>query len=78
MATVKRSRTRKISETAEATPPSQASTVSVTTRSVDLHDAIRRRAYELYQQRGGQHGTDVEDWVRAEKEVLERFHGRVA
>jgi hypothetical protein len=28
-----------------------------------------RRAHELYLQRGGEHGKDVEDWVRAEKEL---------
>ncbi len=30
---------------------------------------IARRAYELYLQRGGEHGKDVEDWARAEKEL---------
>jgi DUF2934 family protein len=32
-------------------------------------DEIARRAYELYIQRGSEHGKDVEDWVRAEKEL---------
>jgi Protein of unknown function (DUF2934) len=32
-------------------------------------EEIARRAYELYIQRGGEHGKDVEDWVRAEKEL---------
>jgi Protein of unknown function (DUF2934) len=30
---------------------------------------IAHRAYELYVRRGGQPGKDVEDWVRAEKEL---------
>ncbi len=30
---------------------------------------IAHRAYELYVQRGSQPGKDVEDWVRAEKEL---------
>ena len=30
---------------------------------------ISHRAYELYTQRGGEPGKDVEDWVRAEKEL---------
>lgn len=30
---------------------------------------IANRAYQLYVQRGRQPGTDVEDWVRAEKEL---------
>ncbi len=32
-------------------------------------EEIARRAHELYRQRGGEHGKDVEDWVRAEKEL---------
>ena len=32
-------------------------------------DTIRRRAYELYTQRGGQHGRHVDDWYRAEAEL---------
>jgi len=34
-----------------------------------LGEEIPRRAHELYLQRGGEHGKDVEDWVRAEKEL---------
>jgi len=30
---------------------------------------IANRAHELYVRRGGQPGKDVEDWVRAEKEL---------
>ena len=29
---------------------------------------VARRAYELYLQRDGEQGTDVEDWIRAEKQ----------
>jgi hypothetical protein len=32
-------------------------------------EQIAHRAYELYVRRGGQPGKDVEDWVRAEKEL---------
>jgi Protein of unknown function (DUF2934) len=32
-------------------------------------DKIRQRAYELYMQRGGQHGRHVDDWFRAEAEL---------
>lgn len=31
---------------------------------------IARRAYELYQQRGGQHGQDTDDWLAAEQEIV--------
>ena len=35
-------------------------------------EQIRRRAYELYTQRGGGDGGHVEDWFRAEAELLGR------
>ena len=34
-----------------------------------LGEEIARRAHELYLRRGGEHGKDVEDWVRAEREL---------
>jgi hypothetical protein len=34
-----------------------------------LYDEIRNRAYELYRQRGAQHGLHEADWHRAESEV---------
>jgi hypothetical protein len=38
-------------------------------RKEPSREAIARRAYELYVQRGGECGKDVEDWVRAEREL---------
>ncbi len=32
-------------------------------------EQIARRAYELYLARGGSHGYDIEDWLRAEREL---------
>jgi len=43
-----------------------------------LEDEIRCRAYELYEQRGGEHGNDVEDWLRAEEQITQRRSRRVA
>ena len=34
-------------------------------------EEIARRAHELYLQHDGEYGKDVEDWVRAEKELSE-------
>ena len=31
---------------------------------------IARKAYELYCARGGQNGSEVDDWLRAEQELL--------
>jgi hypothetical protein len=35
-------------------------------------EEIARRAHELYVQRGGEHGKDVDDWVAAEKELTDK------
>ena len=32
-------------------------------------EAIRRRAYELYLERGGAHGSPLDDWLRAEHDI---------
>ena len=34
-----------------------------------LKEDIAHRAYELFVQRGSAPGNDIEDWVRAEKEL---------
>jgi len=77
MATTKRTRTTKSSkaEKPKATAPEVA---KITTEAADMQQAIRRRAYELYLQRGAQDGRDCEDWLRAESEVLERFEAQTA
>jgi DUF2934 family protein len=38
----------------------------------DLQEQIRRRAYELYEQRGRDDGHQLEDWLRAESEVTQK------
>ena len=42
-------------------------------RSLDLirEENIRRRAYEIYLERGGEPGHDLEDWLQAERELTE-------
>ena len=40
-------------------------------RTINIEDEIRRRAYELYEQRGREDGHDVEDWLRAEEQVTQ-------
>lgn len=37
-----------------------------------VEDQIRRRAYELYEARGGEDGHEVEDWLKAEEEITTR------
>ncbi len=40
-----------------------------TSDSGPSEDEIRRRAYEIYQSRGGEPGREMEDWVQAEREL---------
>ncbi len=44
----------------------------------NLEEEIRRRAYELYEQRGREGGHEVEDWLRAEEEVTHGSRRRTA
>ena len=38
----------------------------------DVESEIRRRAYQLYESRGYVDGQAEQDWIQAEREVLER------
>jgi len=43
-----------------------------TTTSWEIDDGeIGRRAYEIFCERGGEHGHDLDDWFRAERELRE-------
>ena len=39
-------------------------------------DELARRAYQLYQARGGEPGHELEDWLQAEREINK--HGQVS
>lgn len=54
-------------EVAVAASPSMAEQVPSSTRV--LEEKIRVRAYELYLQRRGQHGTPEQDWLQAVHEI---------
>jgi hypothetical protein len=41
--------------------------------SDDVYARITVFAYDLYEKRGRGHGYDVEDWIQAEKAVLEQL-----
>jgi hypothetical protein len=38
----------------------------------ELLEQIRVRAYELFEQRGGEQGRDLDDWLQAEAEVTQK------
>jgi hypothetical protein len=53
-----------------AQPTADAAVADQPVHTTASRDDIARRAYDLYQQRGGAHGNDLEDWLRAERELL--------
>lgn len=36
-----------------------------------LHQIIEKKAYEIYEKRGKEHGKDIDDWLEAER-ILKR------
>ena len=54
------------------------SPASVQQHVLNLEDEIRRRAYELYEQRGKEDGRDLEDWLQAEEEIKQTRTRHVA
>ena len=43
-------------------------------KAAPSHDEIAQRAYEIYETRGRVSGRELEDWVQAEHELVERLH----
>jgi hypothetical protein len=39
---------------------------------IEPQEQIRRRAYELYEQRGREDGRDLDDWLQAQSEVTQK------
>ena len=44
-----------------------------TVSGAPIREEIELRAYQIYLERGGAHGQDVEDWVQAERELVENY-----
>ena len=38
-------------------------------QTLSLEERVRRRAYELYIQRGNESGSELDDWLQAEDEI---------
>ena len=71
-------RTRKSSNTPETTAPQLVSETRKNVVPINLEDEIRRRAYEIYVQRGSVPGNESEDWLTAEREVRSRYQAQSA
>jgi hypothetical protein len=53
-----------------AAPKTPSTTAPSSSASMPPQTSVAARAYELFIQRGGQHGRDREDWLIAERELL--------
>ena len=64
------------------TPTSTTPAPPSDTRSVesplDLQEHVRRRAFELYEQRGREDGHELDDWLQAESEIVQQRAKAVA
>lgn len=49
----------------------------VTKSAPDLQEQIRRRAHEVYEQRGRDEGHELDDWLQAESELSQQKAKRV-
>ena len=75
------SRSKNVATMPESSVTSQPETKAVTEAKkhsapvpINLEAEIRRRAYELYEQRGCTPGHEDEDWLVAEQEVTARYN----
>jgi hypothetical protein len=44
-------------------------------RTVPTSEEIRQRAFEIYIERGRIHGSDLDDWMQAERELQKKIQG---
>lgn len=51
--------------------PALARAKELPSENLSLEEQIQRRAYELYVERGNQSGSEIDDWLQAEEEILE-------
>jgi hypothetical protein len=47
-------------------------TSQITQSTSELQEHIRRRAYELYEERGRDDGHEMDDWLLAESELAQQ------
>jgi hypothetical protein len=66
MVTAKRTRKPK---TATSSPKATVAPVERVPATY-IEEAIRLRAYKIYERRGCEHGHDLEDWLMAEADVV--------
>jgi hypothetical protein len=45
------------------------------TKKAPTLEEIRKRAFEIHIERGGIYGCDLDDWLKAERELQEKYNG---
>jgi hypothetical protein len=61
----------------KAPPPKTAALILRVNENVSLEEQIAQRAHELWHQRGRKPGSDLDDWLQAEREINEWHHRRL-
>ena len=56
-------------------PPKRSIGKAHRARREPTSDEIAERAYQIHMEHGGLHGHDVEDWLQAERELLDEMEG---
>lgn len=51
-------------------PPAPRASAREQGGALSTDEAVKRRAYELFLERGGAHGQDWNDWFSAERQLL--------
>ena len=63
---------RRTKKAASVSPAPPAQIAASQPLNGNIEEEIRRRAYELFLQRGGTPGRENDDWLIAEREILSR------
>ena len=56
-----------------ATEKSSSESEPQIARSVPMREEIELRAHEIYVERGGAPGQDLQDWLQAERELVAKY-----
>jgi hypothetical protein len=58
--------------------PSKKPPATVTSEPQEVENEIRLRAQELYEARGREDGHELDDWLRAEAEIMQKNADTIA
>ncbi len=61
-----------------AVPVKQAESMNLSDQIQQVYDSIARRAFEIFENNGRWFGRDLDDWFKAESELLHPVHLEIA